>query len=198
MRIRGSNVLVFVALVVGCAPGVAPAGVDGGMVVGADGSPSGPDGTSNVDAGSTSRFECCIDGAPYRCPDQDAFDQCTGGFDPTCFERCTTPDCFDTCIAMMEMAAPDPSGCFSDATVTCEATSTCSAGTACDYDDDCSSGNCTNGHCWGSSTGCACDYDDDCTSGNCTNSRCEGNGFGSPCDYDDDCTSSNCTDGTCS
>ena len=36
---RGSSVLIFVALGTGCTPGVAPAGVDGGMVVGADGSP---------------------------------------------------------------------------------------------------------------------------------------------------------------
>ena len=43
----------------------------------------------------------------------------------------------------------------------------------------------------------ACAINDDCASGNCTNGTCEENSWGSSCDYDDDCSSGVCTNGEC-
>jgi hypothetical protein len=185
MSARSLSFALLFAL--GCAPSTpAPGGADGGTVL------PGTDG-----GGSAGRFECCINDVGYRCPTEAALNQCAGGFDPECFSRCMTPDCFDACARMQAEAMPDPSGCTADATVTCESAGVCIRGSACDLDSDCASDNCTDGYCYDNGEGCACDLDSDCTSDNCTDGLCRGNGVGAPCELDSDCTSDNCTGGEC-
>ena len=194
-----SNVRLFALLslslgAIGCAPGepVLP-GTDAGTDPGSDGGDR-----PREDGGTppTGMYECCINDVGYRCPSEAALNQCAG-FDPRCFERCMTPDCFDACARMQAEAMPDPRGCSADATVTCEPSGTCVRGSACDLDSDCTSDNCTEGYCYGNEVGCACELDSDCTGDNCTGGECQGNGVGSPCELDSDCSGDNCTDGEC-
>lgn len=187
--LRGSMFcLVALLLPLGaCAPSEPAPGTDAGPSPGADGG-----------GGGGGRFECCINDVGYRCPSEAAVNQCAGGFDPRCFERCTTPDCFDACIRMMEETMPDPSACTEDRSVTCEPIGgVCIRGNACDLDSDCSSDNCSGGYCYDNDVGCPCDLDSDCTSDNCSGGECRGNGVGSACDLDSDCTSGNCSGGEC-
>lgn len=101
---------------------------------------SSSDGSGNGNgSGSRESFECCIDGDPFKCPDQAATDQC---FDDR-----------------------DSSGCNADSSIQCNS-NTCSGGAkACSVDDNCDNGDhCTNSCCYANAVGSPCDADSDCGS----------------------------------
>lgn len=162
--------------------------------------------TGTGGSGGSSSFtgSCCINQAFYACNSAAAFDKCSGGDPGACFDACAFDDfaCMMRCSDQAANATHDPSACSRDSSKdgTCGTSSTsCNAigGVACTYSSQCSSGNCTDGHCYGNSNGNRCTYSSQCTSGNCTNGCCYGNSRGESCTYSSQCTSSNCTGGKC-
>ena len=142
------------------------------------GGSGGGDGSSG--GSSSSKYSCCINDVFYKCPDQAAFDKCSGapagGQD--CEAKCPPADvqCLMGCADARSKASHDPSACAKSTEACPEA-----------------SGSCNN---IGSGS---CSVDGDCSSGNhCTGGKCYANKFGSPCDVDGDCGSGNeCKSGTC-
>lgn len=166
---------------------------------GGGGGSGGSEGAGNSNANTS--FTCCINQEPYACPDQAAFDQCSGGVADVaaCHSACgADPGCHAQCDAML--GTPDPSGCTSDPTLSCNSTLCNGVGFgACDIDADCdSSAHCTDGACFSNEAGSSCDIDADCGSSNhCTDGCCHTNTSGSPCDIDADCGAGTCENGTC-
>jgi hypothetical protein len=201
------------ACVTVAAPDASGAGNDGAGNAGNTG--AGNSGNTGAGAGGPAHGDnyCCIDGAFYDCPTTQAVTQCIGFDIDACMDACAFDDfdCQDACFDAWASSTPDTSACARDAARDGDCAGPgpgpdpdpepqpgcLSELSACDYDDDCCSGNCTGGTCYGNLTGDYCDYDDDCSSGNCTGGVCYGGFFGDPCDYDDDCQSGFCTGGEC-
>lgn len=147
-------------------------------------------------------FTCCINQAPYACPDQAAFDKCSGGIADVaaCHAACgPDPSCHAKCDGMI--GTPDPSACVSAPKLSCKSTSCNGVGFGkCDLDADCGSNeHCTKGACFSNDAGSSCDIDADCGAANhCTQGCCHTDTAGSPCDIDADCGAGTCENGTCS
>ena len=202
--------MLFVALsglAIACSSATDPnsngASTNGTNPGGSSGS-SGGDGSSG--GSSSSKYSCCINDVFYKCPDQAAFDKCSGapagGQD--CEAKCPPADvqCLMGCADARSKASHDPSACAKSTEACPEASGSCNniGSGSCSVDGDCSSGNhCTGGKCYSNTAGSKCDVDGDCGSGNhCTGGKCYANKFGSPCDVDGDCGSGNeCKSGTC-
>ncbi len=177
-------------------------GCRGAPVCGAAPGSDGGAPMARQDAGrppSGGSFECCLNGAGYRCPSEAAFTQCVGFDVDGCLAACNPADfeCPANCFDMVGEAEPDPSACTADPTATCDSPSSCSPGVECTLDSHCSSGNCTSGRCYGNDRGCMCSLDSHCSSRNCTSGTCQGNDGGEGCTLDSHCTSRNCTGGEC-
>lgn len=181
---------------------------EGGSGQGGSGQGAGAPSTGSSSSGS---YSCCINDAKYRCPDEAAFVQCMGFDIDACMQGCDPSDfaCTDDCFDQWASSTPNPSACTADASVQCSGggtTSTSSGpgtcvgewtGDNCDYDNDCSTDNCTNHKCYGNDPGNPCEYDNDCNTDNCYQGCCYGNAKGDPCEYDNDCSSDNCYDHVC-
>lgn len=158
-------------------------------------------GTAAVGGGGT----CCLNGSFYDCRSKAAFDACAGPDPSACHDGCGADgQCHAKCDMDLAQAAHDPSACTRDASkdATCSTGGTSGVclgtkGVACSYSTQCSSGNCTDGHCYARAVGNPCSYSTQCDSNNCTNGCCSGNSKGSACSYSTQCTSSNCTGGKC-
>lgn len=162
---------------------------------------SGGGGGSSSGGGGT----CCLNGNFYQCDSSAAFTACMGTDLGACHAACSVSDfqCNMRCDQANATATHDPSQCRRDASKD----NTCSSSggscrsqlglTACTYSTQCTSGNCTDGHCYGNGVGELCTYSTQCSSGNCTNGCCAGNSRGSACTYSTQCTSGNCTGGSC-
>ena len=202
--------MLFVALsglAIACSSATDPdsngASTNGTNPGGSSGS-SGGDGSSG--GSSSSKYSCCINDVFYKCPDQAAFDKCSGapagGQD--CEAKCPPADvqCLMGCADARSKASHDPSACAKSTEACPEASGSCNniGSGSCSVDGDCSSGNhCTGGKCYSNTAGSKCDVDGDCGSGNhCTGGCCLDNAAGSKCDVDGDCGSGNhCTGGKC-
>ena len=72
-----------------------------------------------------------------------------------------------------------------------------STGTACTSSSDCASNDCSGGVCTGASIGASCSAASDCATGNCTNGVCVGSDNGAACSGSYQCNSGNCSAGIC-
>lgn len=172
---------VVSALAIACSSSTDPAGTGGstnGTTPG-NGNGNGSGDPANPGGSSSSKYSCCINDVHYKCPDQAAFDKCSGapagGQD--CEAKCAPGDvkCLMDCADARSKTSHDPSAC-TKTTEACPSSNSCSGvGTGkCSIDADCGSGNhCTDGKCYANRLGSPCDIDADCGSGNeCTNGKC--------------------------
>lgn len=210
-RIKLSVLLSSLTLVLAAACNQAPIDEGGDDDSGqgqGSGSGSGA-GAGNPGGSGSVSFECCINGAGYACPSNDALNQCIGFDIDGCMAACAFDDfaCMDDCFYQWETSTPDPSAC-QPAPVDCNGGGGNPSGggglcvgdwdgTYCDVDSDCSTYNCVNDQCYGNEPGNPCEVDSDCSTYNCFQGCCYGNGAGEPCDVDSDCSSYNCYANEC-
>ena len=173
--------------------------------------PTGAGGGTQQQAGTgggttqsgTQYGSCCLNDSYYSCSTKAAFDQCAGFDIGACHDGCGADfGCHMQCDTQAASTTHDPSACARDASHdnTCGTISGSCVGTrgvACSYSSQCSSNNCTDGHCYGTAVGNPCGYSSQCASNNCTNGCCSGNSTGSACSYSSQCNSNNCTNGRC-
>lgn len=162
-------------------------------------------GTGSNTNSATGGGTCCLNGSFYQCNSQAAFTACMGTDVGACHAGCPASDfsCHQRCDMQNATATHDPSQCQRNASKD----NTCSTGagsclsqvglTSCTYSTQCSSGNCTDGKCYGNAVGDRCTYSTQCSSGNCTDGCCSGTSRGSACTYSTQCSGGNCTDGHC-
>ncbi len=147
---------------------------------------------------------CCLDGAAYKCPTEQAYTACAGFDAAMCHANCGADlACHMNCDQIAQSSGHDPSQCSRDQSNDSRCTSatpSCNddlTAPSCARDADCLTGNCTHGRCAGNGVGNPCEADLQCASGNCTHGCCQGTSSGSPCSANFQCTSGQCSGGTC-